>query len=125
MSPTDICYNNYNNGLKDFPNGPLCLEYIDEGKGMFRLIGSEYLYTGPVYQYRNSKKEKIVGNWFDGTFSWGDAQTDIINDKSTVINQTIQIQLQEFESIVHEGEEEIDEFLLSDIFSRETESMQL
>ncbi len=107
MSPTDICYNNYNNGLKDFPNGPLCLEYIDEGKGMFRLIGSEYLYTGPVYQYRNSKKEKIVGNWFDGTFSWGDAQTDIINDKSTVINQTIQIQLQEFESIVHEGEEEI------------------
>ena len=68
VSPSDICYNQYNNGLVDFPGLLLCLECI--GKSEFRLLGKNYPYTGEVYQYMNTKSETVVGSWVEGKYNW-------------------------------------------------------
>ena len=65
LYPTDISYNLYNAGLKDFPGPNLCLVYIEE-RNTFRLVGTGYKHTGPIYQYRGKSNERIVGQWHDG-----------------------------------------------------------
>ncbi len=40
LYPTDISFNLYNNGLKDFPGPCLCLMYVFEND-KFRLVGNE------------------------------------------------------------------------------------
>ncbi len=70
LYPTDISYNLYNAGLKDFPGPNLCLVYVEE-RDTFRLVGSEYKYTGPIYQYKGKSNEKIIGQWNNGVCSMG------------------------------------------------------
>ncbi len=65
LYPTDMCFNLYNAGLKDFPGPNLCLIYVD-GKAKFRLVGTDYQHTGDIYQYKGRKNEIVVGRWTDG-----------------------------------------------------------
>lgn len=65
LYPTDISFNRYNIGLSDFPGPNLCLVYVEE-RDKYRLVGSNYKYTGIIYQYKNKSKEKIVGQWIFG-----------------------------------------------------------
>lgn len=71
LYPTDISFNLYNAGLKDFPGPALCLVYIDE-RDKFRLVGSDYKHTGPVWQYKGKSNEKVVGRWIDGILEMGE-----------------------------------------------------
>ena len=65
LYPTDISYNLYNAGLKDFPGPNLCLVYIPDRK-TFRLVGTKYKHTGEIYQYIGRYNERVVGRWSDG-----------------------------------------------------------
>ncbi len=69
LYPTDISFNLYNAGLKEFPKDNLCLLYIAE-RDTFRLVGSDFIAHGPVIQYVKTKKERIVGNWNNGSFAF-------------------------------------------------------
>ncbi len=71
LYPTDISYNLYNAGLKDFPGPNLCLVYVSE-TDKFRLVGSEFSYTGNIYQYKGKSNERIVGRWIKGVCEMGD-----------------------------------------------------
>lgn len=71
LYPTDISYNLYNAGLKDFPGPCLCLVYVEE-RETFRLVGSGYKHTGPIWQYKGKANEKIVGQWVNGILKMGD-----------------------------------------------------
>lgn len=71
LYPTDISYNLYNAGLKDFPGQNLCLIYVEE-RGTFRLVGTDYKYTGPIYQYKRKSNEKVVGQWINGVCKMGE-----------------------------------------------------
>ncbi len=82
LLPTDICFNSYNKGLIDFPGPNLCLVYKDENQ-TFVLVGSDYKYSGPVYQYRGRANETIVGYWEDGSFSFKDG------GEKKIISETI------------------------------------
>lgn len=78
MLPTDICWNiingNDENGkmLRDFQNWPHAL--LADGD-LFRLVGTEYNYEGPVY-HRGWKKN--YGYWKDGVFT--KKVEDVIDD---------------------------------------------
>ncbi len=69
LYPTDISYNLYNAGLRDFPGPNLCL-WWEESSDSFRLVGSKYHGTGPVIQYKGKSNERIVGRWDNGVFTW-------------------------------------------------------
>lgn len=71
LYPTDISYNLYNASLKDFPGPCLCLVYVEE-RETFRLVGSGYKHTGPIWQYKGKSNEKIVGQWINGTLKMGE-----------------------------------------------------
>lgn len=71
LYPTDISFNLYNAGLKDFPGPALCLIYIEE-RETFRLVGSDYKHTGPIWQYKGKANEKVVGQWIAGTLKMGE-----------------------------------------------------
>lgn len=69
LYPTDISFNLYNNGLANFPGPNLCLVYIPE-RNTFRLVGSDYKYTGEVIQYNRGRSQHwTVGYWKDGVFT--------------------------------------------------------
>ena len=68
-SPSDICFNRCNKGLGEFQYGHFCLVYNLQTK-TYRLVGSSYDYSGPVWAYANMNKRKIVGNWKNGKFEW-------------------------------------------------------
>lgn len=67
MSPSDICYNRCNGYqmTKDFAAWPHALEY--SGRAQYRLLGSDYPYTGDVIWDRD-KEEIVFGSWFEGVF---------------------------------------------------------
>ena len=65
LYPTDICYNLYNAGLKDFPGPNLCLLYVPTHNS-FRLVGSNYKHNGNIWQYKDKSNERIVGRWING-----------------------------------------------------------
>lgn len=67
LYPTDLSYNLYNAGLKDFPGPNLCLIYVED-RNTFRLVGNNYKHTGPVYQYKGKHNEKMVGYWNNGMY---------------------------------------------------------
>ncbi len=69
LYPTDITYNLYNAGLKDFPGPNLCLWWV-RGRDTFRLVGSKYKPEGEVIQYKGRKNERVVGVWKAGEFSF-------------------------------------------------------
>ena len=69
LYPTDISYNLFNAGLKDFPGPNLCL-WWEESSDNFRLVGSNYKGTGPVIQYKGKSNERIVAKWENGVLSW-------------------------------------------------------
>ena len=83
LYPTDISFNLYNAGLKDFPGPNLCLVYVEE-RNTFRLVGSGYKHTGPIYQYKGKSIEKIVGQWNDGVCSMGETsiKEEILSDNA-------------------------------------------
>lgn len=70
---TDYCYNNYNDGIKDkFVNkSGLFLQKIDMLEGtVYKILGSNYLYSGEVYHTpKGSKETYVVGKWENGIFS--------------------------------------------------------
>lgn len=70
LYPTDISYNLYNAGLKDFPGLCLCLVYVEE-RDTFRLVGTDYKYTGPIWQYKGKSNEQVVGQWSNGICNMG------------------------------------------------------
>ncbi len=69
MPPTDICWNIINGNnlnskmLRDFENWPHALIAFED---MFKLVGSDYSYEGPVY-HRGWKRN--FGYWEDGHFT--------------------------------------------------------
>lgn len=69
LYPTDISFNLYNNGLKDFPGPCLCLMYVFEND-KFRLVGADYRPTCNVIQYKGRRNEQVVGKWNNGIFSF-------------------------------------------------------
>ncbi len=69
LYPTDISYNLFNAGLKDFPGPNLCL-WWEESSDNFRLVGSNYKGNGPVIQYKGKSNERIVAKWENGVLSW-------------------------------------------------------
>ena len=69
LYPTDISYNLFNAGLKDFPGPNLCL-WWEESSDSFRLVGSNYSGTGPVIQYKGKSNERVVARWDNGIFAW-------------------------------------------------------
>ncbi len=73
LYPTDISYNLYNAGLKDFPGPNLCL-WWEKTNDCFRLVGSHYKPNGEVIQYKGTKNEKVIGSWKDGEFSFANAK---------------------------------------------------
>ncbi len=68
LYPTDISYNLYNAGLKDFPGPNLCLWWEAE-RDTFRLVGTHFKPNGEVIQYKGKQNERIVGRWENGEFS--------------------------------------------------------
>ena len=76
LYPTDLSFNLYNLGLKDFPDSNLCLLFI-RVRNTFRLVGSDYKYTGPVYQYKGKANEKIIGQWNNGVFKMNHSDIDL------------------------------------------------
>ena len=64
--PSDFCYNLYNNGLRYIDDGERCLECVD--KGYFKILGTNYKYTGDVYHYMFKKNQEVVGHWKNGTY---------------------------------------------------------
>lgn len=77
LYPTDISYNLYNAGLKDFPGPCLCLVYVEE-RETFKLVGTDYKYTGPIWQYKGKSNEQVVGQWIDGVCKMGNVEiTDL------------------------------------------------
>lgn len=75
LYPTDISYNLYNAGLVDFPGTNLCLVYVEE-RDTFRLVGTGYKHTGPIWQYKNKKNENVVGYWENGVCSMENSRDD-------------------------------------------------
>lgn len=75
LYPTDISYNLYNAGLKDFPGPNLCLVYVEESE-RFRLVGTGYKHTGPIWQYKGKTNETVVGMWNDGVCKMGTAAAE-------------------------------------------------
>ena len=69
LYPTDISYNLFNAGLKDFPGPNLCL-WWEKTNDCFRLVGSNYKPNGEVIQYKGKKNERVVGLWKEGVFSF-------------------------------------------------------
>ena len=69
IQPSDVCYNRYNAGLGDFADWEYtCLVYNLETK-LYRLVGTHYPYSGPVWQYAGKQNQKIVGEMKDGRFT--------------------------------------------------------
>jgi hypothetical protein len=60
--PADRCYNRTNNGIP-WKNSPV---FICEGRGLFRHVGPNYPYTGPVYHKPTGEPERIVGQRIEG-----------------------------------------------------------
>ena len=69
LYPTDMTFNLYNAGLKDFPGPNLCLWWVEE-RDTFRLVGSDYKPDGDVIQYKNKANEQVVGRWVKGIYTW-------------------------------------------------------
>lgn len=65
--PSDYCYNRVNKGIA-FLKYPRLFAYI--GRGMYKCLGENYPYDGPVYaQPKGSKTEMIVGTWKNRSFT--------------------------------------------------------
>ena len=64
--PSDFCYNLYNNGLRYIDDGERCLECVD--KGYFKILGTNYKYTGDVFHYMFKENQEVVGHWENGTY---------------------------------------------------------
>ena len=63
--PSDYCYNRTNEGIT---NEHRFLLYLQ--RGLYRYVGKDYPYNGPVYAKRRGEKEDIVvGNCRKGVFS--------------------------------------------------------
>ena len=73
---TDYCYNRYNNGLGSF-DGPHLFERLSSSR--YRVLGENYPFTGPVYHKPQGEKERIVGYWENGVFSWKEQPFNIFN----------------------------------------------
>ena len=69
LYPTDMSFNLYNAGLKDFPGPNLCLWWVKE-RDTFQLVGSDFKPDGDVIQYKGTKDERVVGTWKQGVFSF-------------------------------------------------------
>lgn len=69
LYPTDMSFNLYNAGLKDFPGPNLCLWWVKE-RDTFQLVGSDFKPDGDVIQYKGTKDEQVVGTWKQGVFSF-------------------------------------------------------
>ena len=80
MYPTDISFNLYNAGLKDFPGPNLCLWWVKE-RDTFQLVGSDYKPDGDVMQYKGTKDERVIGRWKQGTFSFENHKGETSNMK--------------------------------------------
>ena len=80
MLPTDICWNIINGNdqtskmLRDFGNFPHALLAEDEG---FRLVGSDYVYEGPVFHRGWGKN---FGYFKGGVFYKGENMPEEINE---------------------------------------------
>ena len=71
--PPDYCYNRVNKGIVFF-RYPRLFAYV--GRGVYKCLGENYPYDGPVYaQSKGTKTEIIVGAWKNGIFTpnvnWG------------------------------------------------------
>lgn len=73
LLPQDYCYNRTNDGII-FKNHIHLFEYIDID--CYRLIGENYLYSGPVIHKPKGSPEIIIGEWKKGTLSFTDDFSD-------------------------------------------------
>lgn len=89
LYPTDISYNLYNAGLKDFPGPNLCL-WWEESSDSFRLVGTNYQGTGPVIQYKGKSNERIVARWDKGVLTWNEEFEPTNSSSRKAYNKTMQ-----------------------------------
>lgn len=66
--PTDRCYNRTNNGIK-MENSPV---FIYEGPSLFRHVGPNHQFTGPLIHKPKGKgeAEQVVGHWIEGKLEY-------------------------------------------------------
>ena len=81
MLPSDICYNRCNGYVmtKDFASWPHALYYV--GKGEYRLLGSNYPFTGRVIWNKEKVNYIVFGEWFNGKFTEYPAKEKITKDE--------------------------------------------
>ena len=68
---SDMCYNKTNKAnLKTYPDDIIVFE--NTGRGMYRILGENYPYSGDVIWKNKTGKEVIVGRWNEGVLDyWG------------------------------------------------------
>ncbi|MBM3457162.1 MAG: hypothetical protein FJX77_01310 [Armatimonadetes bacterium] len=63
--PSDHCYDRTNNGIP-LKNSPMFLHIGAERSGLYRFVGLNYQYTGPLYHYPRNGPPRQVGEWVAG-----------------------------------------------------------
>lgn len=65
--PSDMCYNHTTKPMgsdDEFETTPRLFEYV--GRNKYRVLGSNYLYTGKVIRKSKKNGECVVGEWKNG-----------------------------------------------------------
>ena len=65
--PSDFCYNRTNAGVRP-GHAPLFL-YVKAG--MYRYVGPNHPYTGPLMHQPKGEAERQIGEWQDGVLTLG------------------------------------------------------
>ncbi len=64
--PSDHCYNRTNNGIP-MENAPM---FLHEQSGLYRFVGLNYPYTGPLYHCPKDGPPQKVGEWVEGKLQY-------------------------------------------------------
>jgi hypothetical protein len=61
--PSDYCYDRINDGIRPREHAPM---FVHEGRGLYRFVGRNYPYDGPLYHHPKSGLRQQVGQWVAG-----------------------------------------------------------
>ena len=71
--PCDHCYNRTNNGVR--PENPLMFLHVgEERSGLYRFVGVNHPYTGPLHHYPKDGPPQQVGEWVAGQLQYTGGQ---------------------------------------------------
>lgn len=75
--PSDHCYNRTNNGIR-LENTPMFLHVGDERSGLYRFVGQNHPYTGPLHHYPKGGPPRQVGEWVAGRLQYTGGQVSAV-----------------------------------------------